>query len=87
MHRLLLLTPAATLSTGERLLAVLVGETKDSGQNMHKFVLTPPGGLSLAGCAWLRVGTLSRSVWAICTRASIQIQGCIGAAAFAAQWF
>lgn len=35
------------LRAGERLLAVLVGETKDSGQNMHKFVLAPPGVLGV----------------------------------------
>ncbi|KAI7845909.1 hypothetical protein COHA_000641, partial [Chlorella ohadii] len=34
--------PLEVTGAGERLLAVLVGETKDSGQNMHKFVLTPP---------------------------------------------
>lgn len=48
-------SPVPLLCAGERLLAVLVGETKDSGQNMHKFVLTPPGVLGFAGADVVKI--------------------------------
>ena len=42
----------APAPAGERLLAVLVGETIDSGPNLHKFVLMPPGeALRVGGCS------------------------------------